>query len=112
MLTSFGLACAGGGASHEFGSVDDEVKPELVLGGEWDHKFSDRQKISLSTDYYPSVEDFADARINSRASWEIVVAPTLGLSLKLSAINRYDSTPGPGSKHNDINYAFLVLWSL
>jgi putative salt-induced outer membrane protein YdiY len=103
---------AGGGASKEFGGVDDDVKPEVIFGGEWGHKFSDRQKMSLSADYYPNVEDFGDARINTRASWEVVVAPKWGLSLKLSAINRYDSTPGAGTRHNDLNYAFLVLWSL
>jgi putative salt-induced outer membrane protein YdiY len=103
---------AGGGVAREFGGVDEDVNPEIVFGGEFAHKFSDRQKISLSADYYPNVQDFMDARINSKASWEVVVAPDWGLSLKLSAIDRYDTTPGAGSKHNDLNYAFLVLWSL
>jgi putative salt-induced outer membrane protein YdiY len=102
----------GGGVTREFGGVDEDTDPEIVFGGEWAHEFSDRQKMSMNVDYYPSVNDFMDARINSKASWEVVVAPDWGLSLKLSVIDRYDSTPGVGSKHNDLNYAFLVLWSL
>jgi hypothetical protein len=100
----------GGSASREWGSADDDVKPELAFGLDWERKLSDRQKASLEIDYYPSIEDFNDARINSSASWEVVVDPDWGLSLKLSLIDRYDTTPA-GAKHNDINYAVLLLWS-
>lgn len=100
----------GGSASKEFGSPDDDVKPEVVFGLEWERKLSDRQKASFTIDYYPSVTDFSDARINGNASWEVVVDPEWGLSFKLSAIDRYDSTPS-GAKHNDVNYAALLLWS-
>jgi hypothetical protein len=100
----------GGSASKEYGSLDDDVKPEVVFGMEWERKLSERQKASVTIDYYPTVTDFSDARINGDASWEVVVDPEWGLSFKLSAITRYDSTPS-GAKHNDVNYAALMLWS-
>jgi putative salt-induced outer membrane protein YdiY len=100
----------GGSASREFGGIDDDTKPELVFGLDWERKFSDRQKASAKVAYYPNVTDFTDCRINSEASWEVVVDPTWGLSLKFSAVDRYDSTPS-GAKRNDINYAALLLWS-
>jgi hypothetical protein len=102
----------GGGVSKQFGGITEDIDPEIVFGGEWDRKFSDRHKMSLNVDYYPNVEDLMDSRINTKASWEVVVAPDWGLSLKLSVIDRYDRTPGLGARHNDLNYAFLLMWSL
>ena len=77
---------------------------------EWERKLSERQKASVTIDYYPTITDFSDARINGNASWEVVIDPEWGLSFKLSAIDRYDSTPS-GAKNNDVNYAALMLWS-
>jgi hypothetical protein len=100
----------GGGVSKEYGSADNDVKPEVAFGIDWERRLSDRQKMSLVVDYFPSFDDFSDARINTNASWEVVVDPDWGLSFKLSVIDRYDSTPS-AAKHNDINYAALMLWS-
>jgi len=102
----------GGSTSREIGGtvVDPEWKPELLGGIEFSHKFSDTQKISFGSDYYPNVEDFSDYRLNSHFDWEMIIAPDWGLSMKLSVIDRYDSTPG-GKKPNDINYSLLMLLS-
>jgi putative salt-induced outer membrane protein YdiY len=100
----------GGSASHEFGGPDDDVVPELVFGAEWKHCFSPRQNVSVQVDYFPNVTAFTDFRMNGRASWEVVVAPEWGLSLKTSVIDRYDSTPGD-AKSNDLDYSLLLLWS-
>ena len=100
----------GAGVSHEYDGPEDEWTPELIYGLEWERKISDRQKLNASVEYFPNLEHFRDCRINSKASWEVVIDPEWGLSLKLSAIDRYDSTPH-GAKHNDIDYAALLLWS-
>ena len=50
-----------------------------------------------------------DFRLNTQGSWEMAVAPDWGLSLKLSIIDRYDSTPH-GAKPNDLDYSTLVIW--
>jgi hypothetical protein len=104
------LIRSGISASHEVGGTDNNVNPELTFGMDLSHKFDDRQKISLVSDYYPSVEDFNDYRINTTASWEIVVSQQWGLSAKLSIIDRYDNTPH-GRRPNDLNYAALMLWA-
>jgi hypothetical protein len=101
---------AGVSTSREIGGSQNEFQPELTFGLDLSHKFDDRQKISLVSDYYPTVDDFANYRINTTASWEIVVSQAWGLSAKLSAIDRYDSTP-QGRRPNDLNYAALMLWS-
>lgn len=101
---------AGLSTSREIGGVENRFNPELTFGIDLSHKFGERQKISLTSDYYPTVDDFADYRINTNASWEIVVSPTWGLSAKLSVIDRYDNTP-QGKKPNDLNYAALMMWA-
>jgi putative salt-induced outer membrane protein YdiY len=103
------LARAGVSASQELGGPDDEVKPELALGSEFKHKFNATHSISGKVDYFPNVSEFSDFRLNSQASWEIALSSAWGLSLKLSVIDRYDSTP-QGARPNDLDYSTLLLW--
>lgn len=96
--------------SHEIGGPDNTVHPELLLGGEYKHKFNATHSINFKIDYYPNVQDFSDFRLNSVASWEIALAQAWGLSLKLSIIDRYDSTP-QGARPNDLDYSTLLIWT-
>lgn len=100
----------GAGASREFGGVDDDWKPEAVFGLDFEHQVSQRQKIKIIHDYYPAWEDFSDYRMVTDASWQLVLDTATNLSLKLGALNRYDSTPN-GAKANDLNYSALLLWA-
>jgi hypothetical protein len=105
------LVRGGLSTSREIGGSENKFNPELTFGLELSHKFDDRQKISLASDYYPTVDEFLDDyRINTTASWEIVVSQSWGLSAKLSVIDRYDNTP-QGRRPNDLNYAALMLWA-
>ena len=96
-------------ASQEIGGPDDELKPELAFGGEFKHKFNATHSISGKVDYFPHVTEFGDFRLNSQAAWEIALSSAWGLSLKLSVIDRYDSTP-EGARPNDLDYSTLVIW--
>jgi len=99
----------GGAVSHEIGGPDDAYVPEMHWGLKLRHNLSKRQKLAFDVACYPSVDHMEDYRLNSQASWTIVVDPELGLSLKFSAADRYDSTPH-GANPNDIDYAILMLW--
>lgn len=101
---------AGISTSREFGGVDDYWKPEWAFGLEWRRTIDARQKITIKSDYFPKWDDFGDYRLNTQADWEFAIQPAWNLSLKLSAISRYDSTPN-GAKPHDLNYAALVLWN-
>ena len=97
-------------ASNEIGGPDSTVHPELLFGAEYKHKFDKTHSISFKADYFPDVTEFSDFRLNSQASWEIALAQAWGLSLKLSIIDRYDSTP-QGARPNDLDYSTLLIWS-
>jgi putative salt-induced outer membrane protein YdiY len=97
-------------ASHEIGGPNNKTNPELLLGSEYKHKFNETHQISAQMSYYPNMVDFTDFRLNSQASWQIVLSQVHNLSLKVSIIDRYDSTP-EGARPNDLDYSTLLLWT-
>lgn len=103
---------AGIGGSQTFGGTDDKFRPELDLGLDLSHKLTERQKITATLDYYPSLSDFPkEYRIVAKAEWEAVVDPETKMSLKVGALDRYDSVPGGGAKRNDLDYYAMLVWS-
>jgi len=106
------VARLGGGSSREFGAPEDVEAlwvPEMTVSMELEHKIGKRHKFKLAVEHVPDVSDFTEYRINSRGSWEMLIDEEMNLSLKLSAVDRYDSTPN-GAKYNDIDYSAVLLW--
>jgi putative salt-induced outer membrane protein YdiY len=99
----------GAGASTEIGGPTDEWVPEGVLGFDFERHLSERQTISLTSDYFPDWSNFSNYRIVTKASYEILLNEEHNLNLKMSMQDRYDSTPN-GAKPNDIDYSVLLLW--
>ena len=99
----------GSGTSREFGGPNNRWSPEANFGLDYEHQLSERQKVSATVDYYPEWGEFADYRLNSSVNWEVLLSEASNLSLKLSATDRYDSTP-EGRKANDLIYSALLLW--
>jgi len=100
----------GAGFSREIGGPDDSYVPEAVFGSKFEHRLTKRQKLTASADYFPDMTAFNDFRVNSEFSWLYSFDDEDSLSLKLSVLDRYDSTPN-GSIANDLDYAALLLWS-
>jgi hypothetical protein len=103
-------ARSGLSVSHEVGGPEDAWNPEVLFGGEFKHRFNPTHSISGKVDYYPTIYEWSDFRLNSQASWEIALSQAWGLSLKLSVIDRYDSSP-EGARPNDLDYSTLLLWT-
>ncbi|WP_147274240.1 DUF481 domain-containing protein [Bremerella cremea] len=98
---------AGSGFSQEFGSPQKGVIPEASFGSDFTHNLTDRQSITFNLDFYPAFEANEGYRFTNEASYTIALDH--GLSLKMSAYDRYDSTPN-NRKRNDLDYACLLLW--
>ncbi len=98
----------GAGASREVGGAQDEWKPELQCGLDWERRLTESTKFFATFDVFPNVEDFSDYRANTRAGFETVIDPALAMSLKTFVFNRYDSTPDPGFRSNDIDYGVAL----
>jgi putative salt-induced outer membrane protein YdiY len=101
----------GAGASREFGGPDDRWVPESLLGFEYNQRLSHNQKFYNKLDYYPEWEDIGEFRLVADMGWQIQLAQPSNLSLKLSASDRYDSTPN-GAEPHLVNYSVLLLLKL
>jgi len=99
----------GAGASKEVGAADDDWKPEALFGVDAKSQVNSRNRIFAKVDYFPAFEDFTDYRVITDAGWEILLDDAENFSLKLSATNRYDSTP-LGLEPQDIDYAATLLY--
>ncbi|MFO7908204.1 MAG: DUF481 domain-containing protein [Planctomycetota bacterium] len=101
----------GSGVSREFRGPDDRWVPEAVFGVDFEHQFSDRQRIHATIDYLPEWDNFHDYRVHTDCGWEILVNKSTNMNLKLGIVERYDSTPN-GRKPNDLDFSLLLLWKL
>jgi hypothetical protein len=99
----------GAGVSQEFGSLNEDVIPEAVLGLHLMRQLTRWQRITIESEYYADWRDFSEFRVEVDVGWEILLDERHDISFKLSALNRYDSTP-QGRKANDLDYAMLLLW--
>jgi putative salt-induced outer membrane protein YdiY len=105
------LARFGAGATREFGGVDNDWQPTSLLGLDYDHQITKMQRAVAKVDYYPEWEDYRQYRVVTDLSWQIKLDRPKNVSLKLSAIDRYDSTPD-GKKPNNLDYAVLLIWGI
>lgn len=103
------ISRVGGGFSREFGLPDEYWAPELMLGIDFEHKVGKRHRLKAKAEYMPDVTKFASYRLNSQGSWEMLIDEEMNLSLKLSVISRYDSTPDD-TDPSDLDYAAVVMW--
>lgn len=102
---------AGLGVSYEFGGeADEEAQFEANVGFDYENKLTERQKLFLTGDFYPSLSDWPDYRFVLSGGWEVLVDPEANMFLKLGFTNRYDITPGDGKKKNDFEYFATLSW--
>lgn len=99
----------GAGISKEVGSIDDRVVPEAVFSLRAERQLSRRQRVTIGGEYFPEWTSFGDFRLEAEFGWELLLDEKLDMSVKLTAYDRYDSTP-LGRKANDLQYAGVLVW--
>ena len=103
----------GAGAVREIdtkpGGSPDRWVPEAVVGGDFNHRFTDRQSFVSSLDVFPNLSQLGQFRVRARTGYEIVIDPEHGMVLRLGVQDRYDSNPGPALR-NDLNYFATLLF--
>ena len=101
----------GGGTSREFGGPDDGWVPESLFGFEYSQQLNATQKFYGKLDYFPEWDQIGEYRLVADTGWEIELVQPSNLSLKISANDRYDSTPN-GAEPHLVNYSVLLLLKL
>lgn len=99
----------GAGASREIGGTENRLMPEGLIGGDFERKFTERQKFVANVDIFPDLGEIGEFRAELRACYEILIDPEWNLTFKIGAVDRYDSTP-EGKKRNDVEYFGLLVW--
>jgi putative salt-induced outer membrane protein YdiY len=105
------LGRLGMGASREFGGPDERWVPESLVAFEYSQQLSETQKFYTKLDYFPEWDELGEFRLVADAGWEIELVQPSNLSLKISANDRYDSTPN-GAEPHLVNYSVLLLLKL
>ncbi|MBX3433873.1 MAG: DUF481 domain-containing protein [Pirellulales bacterium] len=101
----------GAGAVREFGGVNNDWAPQALFGADYSHQISPSQKLVGKVDYYPEWADFNNYRVVTDLGWQVALDKPKNVSLKVSVIDWYDSTPD-GASPNTLNYAVLLIWAL
>lgn len=102
----------GAGATKKVGGgAENKWTPDLIVGADLSHKLTERQKVTATVDYLPSIDDLSQYRILAKAAWEVLVDPETKLSLKVGLEDDFDSDPGPNRKKNDLRYFAVLAWA-
>jgi putative salt-induced outer membrane protein YdiY len=101
----------GAGAEREFGGDQNDWVPESLVGFEYSQRVTKTQKFCAKIEYFPEWDIPGEFRAVGDVGWEIELVRPSNLSLKLSASDRYDSTPEGVSPHL-MNYSVLLLLKL
>jgi putative salt-induced outer membrane protein YdiY len=102
---------AGVGLNQKLGGEENKIVAEGILGVDWIHQLTERQKIFVTADYFQAFDYITEFRARVIAGWEILVDPEVNLALKLGIEDRYDTRPGDGNKKNDLDYFAVLVYS-
>lgn len=100
----------GAGVTREIGGSRNEYIPEALIGIDLTHKLTERQDIFFSSEYIPSLSDFPDFRLNTRAGYAFLLDEKTSARLRAGIAQRHNSDPGDGFKQNDWEYFLTLGW--
>jgi putative salt-induced outer membrane protein YdiY len=95
---------AGVGAVKEFGSDNEDVRPEALLGIEGQYDFSEKHSIKFDSTVYPDLSDLGEYRWVSNFGWSYLLDQEDRLSLTAGVQHEYQSQVDPGRHHSDVRF--------
>jgi putative salt-induced outer membrane protein YdiY len=93
---------AGMGAIREWGSDNDNVRPEGLLGADFSWTISDAQSFVATYRYFPDFDDLGEFRMVTTAGYEIKIDRADGLAITAGLLHEHQSKVNPGRDNNDI----------
>jgi len=101
---------AGAGASKEFGSDNNKIRPELLFGLDGSWKLSENSSLVFDSTIYPDLDDTGEYRTLSNLGYATLLDEKTSLSLIAGLQHEYQSQVDPGREHGDIRlFAGLAL---
>lgn len=101
---------AGAGATKEFGSDDEELRPELLFGFDGSWKVTDNSELVFDSTIYPDLDNTGEFRTLSNVGYSVLLDEATSLSLTAGLQHEYQSDVDPGREKSDIRlFAGLAL---
>ena len=94
---------------EKVGGVEDDF-PAVRFFEKYERKLSDTSKVWESVEYLPRFDDFSDYMLNAEIGVE--AAMNSSLSLRLVLVDKYDSTPAPEKKENDVTVTGSLVYKI
>jgi putative salt-induced outer membrane protein YdiY len=101
----------GAGARKEWGSENDDWRPEGLAGLGCDWKITKRQRLDLTSTIYPVFSDWEDFRTRTAMNWRFLLGEESKLSLLLGLAHEYQSIVDPTKKKNDTRLFSALQYS-
>ncbi len=95
---------AGIGAVKEFGSDNDDIRPEALAGIEGKYDFAEKHSLAFSSTIYPDLKDIGEYRWVNTVAWNFLIDTEDKLSLTAGMQHEYQSNVDPGRKYNDFRF--------
>jgi putative salt-induced outer membrane protein YdiY len=91
----------GAGVVREFGSDNEDVQVEGLIGADLGWQISERQTFTAATTIYPSISEGGEFRTVSSAEWSAMVDEESNMSVFARLEHEYQSQVDPGIDEND-----------
>ncbi len=100
----------GFGGRKEFGSLNEDLQTEGIIGADLTWRISQRQHLSTQLTFFPDLDDTGEFRAVTKAQWWLKLDSLEGLSFKLGLDFEHQSQTDPDISPNDVTvYGTLVL---
>ena len=90
------------GVSKEWGSEDQDIRPEALVGISIDWSISDKQSIDFVSTIFPDLEETGEFRLVTTANWSLMMDEQANMSLTAGVFHEYQSDVDPGIDKSDV----------
>ncbi|MEM1166935.1 MAG: DUF481 domain-containing protein [Planctomycetota bacterium] len=100
----------GGGFSREFGSDNDDITPEVVLGADLEWQITETQSFVVESRAFPDLDETGEFRTRTGADYKIALDRGTGLSLAFGVVHEYESDVEPGTDEHDVKLSAQLVF--
>ena len=99
-----------GGVSKDYAGLGDGQRiPEVLLGFQFEHQLSRRNKILGGVEYAHDITEFGRYRVRTQAAWEVLLATDKNVSLRTGIMESSNRASG-GEQGKTLDYNLDVNW--
>ncbi|MHC4117984.1 MAG: DUF481 domain-containing protein [Planctomycetota bacterium] len=99
------------GARREWGSQENDVETEGLIGADLEWDITDKQRCKFAPYYFPVVGDSDNYRGRVSGEWRFLFDKDMHLSFLIGTLYEYTSLVDPGSAHGDLRVYLGLQYS-